>query len=86
MEFDKAAFDRATDEYANAAMEQQRAELQRIFDAVYASHKGQPVTEVLTSLASAVREIGWEPSPDVLTPYAEGISQGRPVVWVVERS
>jgi hypothetical protein len=58
-----------------------RAALTAATDAVYASHHGRPVPEVMEVLTEAMAARGIELTNEQLTAYAALISDGRPIEW-----
>ena len=79
--FDSRRFERelkkSVEKAANDGLQKIGHNLQRAFDSVYNSHKGEPVAQVRTTLASALRRADFTADDAQLRSWSEAISEGR---------
>jgi hypothetical protein len=75
--FDENAFRNAVREQISGAMSSIGESVQRIFDSVYASHRGQPLQSVARALRAAAASADLNFTDEQIGHYAEAISEGR---------
>jgi hypothetical protein len=76
-QFDRRGLEKAVQAAARKAVEDKAEEMERTLDAVFRSHAGKPVDQVMPRLRAAARSAGWKFTAADLRVYADAISQGK---------